>query len=418
MDVARARSATSTLGLLALATAVGSTGLAAGGTAGALIAIDLTDSTALAGIPLGLLVLGSAAGAVLISRRSQRAGRVAGLMRGYVLGAVGAAVVIVGTALDSFGLVLVGSLGLGAANAAVFLSRYAAAEAGGAGGRGRALGVVLGAAAVGAVASPNLLGPSGQLASWLGLPRLAGLHLLAVSSFLVAGALLSALPVRARTARAAVLREGTRTEIRDTIRGGHVRLALVVLAATNLVMVATMAVAPAHLAAHGYSLGSIGVVVSVHVLGMFAPSPLSGWLADRAGGGAVAAVGAVILVGAGFGGAIAGAHEGLGFTAVLVLLGIGWNAGVVGGSTMLVASVPQGAPNAEGIGEVAMGLAAGAGAPIAGVMIAIGGFPTLSVACAAVSVLILAVLCIAPRSPVSRQLAHDDGDVVVARERG
>jgi MFS family permease len=396
-----------TLALLAVATAVGSTGLSAGGTAGTLIAVDLTGSAALAGVPLGLLVVGSAAGAVLISRRSQQAGRVAGLRWGYALGALGAAIVVVGTAVESFGLVLAGSLALGVANAAVFLSRYAAAEVGGGAVRGRALGLVLGSAAVGAVASPNLLGPSGHLASWLGLPRLAGLHLVAVPSFLIAGALLAALPSRSAVGQADRPRSPTGTWIRDAIKGTRVRLALVVLAATNLVMVATMAVAPAHLEAHGYSLGGIGLVVSVHVLGMFAPSPLTGWLADRAGGGVVAGVGAVLLVGAGFGGAIAGAHDGPAFTAVLVLLGIGWNAGVVGGSTMLVASVPPAVrQNAEGIGEVAMGLAAGAGAPIAGLMVAAGGLPTLSVASAAVGVLVFTVLSIVPtRSAASRPLA-------------
>lgn len=407
MDLVRARSSRVTLVLLVVATAVGSTGLSAGGTAGTLIAVDLTGSAALAGVPLGLLVVGSAAGAVLISRRSQQAGRVAGLRWGYALGALGAAIVVVGTAVESFGLVLAGSLALGVANAAVFLSRYAAAEVGGGAVRGRALGLVLGSAAVGAVASPNLLGPSGHLASWLGLPRLAGLHLVAVPSFLIAGALLAALPSRSAVGQADRPRSPTGTWIRDAIKGTRVRLALVVLAATNLVMVATMAVAPAHLEAHGYSLGGIGLVVSVHVLGMFAPSPLTGWLADRAGGGVVAGVGAVLLVGAGFGGAIAGAHDGPAFTAVLVLLGIGWNAGVVGGSTMLVASVPPAVrQNAEGIGEVAMGLAAGAGAPIAGLMVAAGGLPTLSVASAAVSVLVFTVLSIVPtRSAASRPLA-------------
>lgn len=407
MDLVRARSSRVTLVILVVATAVGSTGLSAGGTAGTLIAVDLTGSAALAGVPLGLLVVGSAAGAVLISRRSQQAGRVAGLRWGYALGALGAAIVVVGTAVESIGLVLAGSLALGVANAAVFLSRYAAAEVGGGAVRGRALGLVLGSAAVGAVASPNLLGPSGHLASWLGLPRLAGLHLVAVPSFLIAGALLATLPSRSAVGQADRPRSPTGTWIRDAIKGTRVRLALVVLAATNLVMVATMAVAPAHLEAHGYSLGGIGLVVSVHVLGMFAPSPLTGWLADRAGGGVVAGVGAVLLVGAGFGGAIAGAHDGPAFTAVLVLLGIGWNAGVVGGSTMLVASVPPAVrQNAEGIGEVAMGLAAGAGAPIAGLMVAAGGLPTLSVASAAVSVLVFTVLSIVPtRSAASRPLA-------------
>src|SRR5215475_7972940 len=407
MHFVRAHSSRVTLVLLAVATAVGSTGLSAGGTAGTLIAVDLTGSAALAGVPLGLLVVGYVAGAVVISRRSQQAGCVAGLRWGYALGAVGAAIVVVGAAVENFGLVLAGSLALGVANAAVFLSRYAAADVGGGAVRGRALGLVLGSAAVGAVVSPNLLGPSGHLASWLGLPRLAGLYLVAALSFLTAAALLAALPGGSAGAEADRPRVPIGTWIRDAIKGSRVRLALVVLAATNLVMVATMAVAPAHLEAHGYGLGSIGLVVSVHVLGMFAPSPLAGWLADRAGGGLVAGIGAVLLVGAGFGGAIAGAHDGPAFVAVLVLLGIGWNAGVVGGSTMLVASVPPAVrPNAEGIGEVAMGLAAGAGAPIAGVMVAVGGFATLSVASAAIGVLVFAVLSIAPtRSAASEQLA-------------
>jgi hypothetical protein len=55
-----------TLAFLGLATAVGATGLAAGGTAGALLGADLAGSDAAAGVPLGLLVVGSAATAVLI----------------------------------------------------------------------------------------------------------------------------------------------------------------------------------------------------------------------------------------------------------------------------------------------------------------------------------------------------------------
>ena len=63
---------------------------------------------------------------------------------------------------------------------------------------------------------------------------------------------------------------------------------------------------------------------------------------------------------------------------MLVLLGLGWNFGIVGGSTLLSAStIPGLRPHAEGIGEVAMGLAAGLGAPIAGVLVATGGFTSL-----------------------------------------
>lgn len=187
----------STLLLLAAATAVGAMGLAAGGSAGALLAEDITGSTTWAGVPLGVLVLGSAAGALLISRHARHAGRGAGLVLGYGIGAAGAVMVVAAAAIDDLALLLAGSAALGTANAAIFLTRYAGADLGGDSGRGRALGVVFFATALGAVASPNLLGPSGDLAEGLGLARLSGLYLVAFVAFGAAGTLLAALPRRA-----------------------------------------------------------------------------------------------------------------------------------------------------------------------------------------------------------------------------
>jgi MFS family permease len=382
----------SSLALLATATPIGALGLAAGGSAGALLAKEMTASSAAAGLPLGALVVGSAAGAILIAGRTSRVDRAAGLRLGYGIGTVGAAIVIVSAIVESFGLLLAGSAALGAANAAIFLTRYAAAELGGEAGRGRALGVVFFATALGAVASPNLLGPSGDLAGALGLPRLTGLYLVAIAAFLAAALMLGALPRRSHTAGAGQ-RIG-RPELRSGLAGA--RVALIVLAASNLVMVAVMAIAPVHLVEHGHSLDFVGVVISIHVLCMFAPSPLTGWLADRAGSATVAAVGAALLVAAGLAGALLDMSDAGTMTAMLALLGLGWNAGVVGGSTMLAASVPALLrPHAEGIGEIAMGLAAGAGAPVAGLIVAFGDFTALSVAGAVGGVLMFAAL----RSP-------------------
>jgi MFS family permease len=378
-----------TLGLLAAATAVGALGLAAGGSAGALLAEDMTGSTAWAGLPLGVLVAGSATGALLIARQTSRAGRAAGLIFGYGVGVAGAVIVIAAAEIGDFALLLAGSAALGAANAAIFLSRYAAADLGGETRRGRALGVVLFAAALGAVVSPNLLGPSGDVAEALGLDRLAGLYLVAVAAFALAGLLLAALPRRALPVTAD--RSVTRRELRAGLRS--VRLALIVLGASNFVMVVVMAIAPVHLAQHGHGLDFVGVVVSIHVFCMFAPSPLTGWLADRAGGTTVAALGAVLLVAAGIIGALLDMSHGWEMTAMLALLGLGWNAGVVGGSTMLAVSAPPALrPQTEGIGEVAMGLAAGAGAPVAGLIVAFGDFTALSIAGAVGGVLMLAAL--------------------------
>jgi MFS family permease len=154
-----------------------------------------------------------------------------------------------------------------------------------------------------------------------------------------------------------------------------------------------------HMAAHGHSLDFVGVVIGIHVLCMFAPSPLTGWLADRAGSLMVSALGAVLLLAAGLGGALLDMSDGSTMTAVLAVLGLGWNAGVVGGSTMLAAAVPPALrPQTEGIGEVAMGLAAGAGAPIAGLIVAFGDFTTLSIAAAVGGALLFAALRLGARA--------------------
>jgi len=172
--------------MLATATAIGSLGLAAGGTAAALLAVEMTSSEAAAGLPLGALAAGQAAASLLVARVTGRAGRGAGLVLGYGTGVLGALVVVAAALGGSFPVMLAGSLLLGGANAAIFLSRYAAADLAVADARGRALGTVLFATALGTVAGPALLVPTGRLAQALGLPRLAGLYLVSVAAFAAA----------------------------------------------------------------------------------------------------------------------------------------------------------------------------------------------------------------------------------------
>lgn len=382
--------------LLAAATAIGSTGLAAGGTAGALLAADITGSNAAAGLPLGLLVIGSAAGALLLAAAAARGRRGPGLVLGYCVGACGAGIVIAAAVQRSMQLVLAGSLALGTANSAIFLTRYAAAAtAADPSRRGRALGAVFFATAVGAVLSSALLGPSGSLAEAVGLPRLAGLYLVSVIAFGCSGMLL-ALSSRRQTARwgrgwlelnrGRTEQSPARAELLAGLRDGRARLALLGLAATNFVMVAIMTIAPIHLMSRGTQLAAVGVVVAVHVAGMFAPSPVSGYLADRIGAPVVLLAGLSLLSGAGLVGA-AGSDSMSAMVVQLVLLGVGWNLGVVGASTLLGTVVPSALhPHMEGVGEVLMGCAAAIAAPVAGVLAALGSYRALSLAGAAVSV--------------------------------
>ena len=375
------------LALLVVVTAVGASGLAAGGSAGGLLAADDTGTDAAAGLPLGLLVLGSGGAAIAIARLTPRVGRGPSLALGYLVGTVGAGVVILAAATSSFAGLLFGSGLLGGANAAVFLSRYAAVALVPAA-RGRALGAVFAGTAAGAVTSASLLGPSGGLAGTIGLPTDSGLYLIALCVFVVAAlALLLTRRSGFRTSGHDAGSDLRRRRDSDTVdwrelRAGlltiQARIAVTTLAVANFVMVGVMAVAPIHLAMSGMTLRIVGVVVAVHVAGMFAPAPISGWLADRIGGESVAAIGAVMLVAAG----LAGAHFASGPTgaiaSVLLFLGLGWNFSVVGGSVLLADAVGPGLrPHIEGIGEVAMSFAAAVGAPLAGLIMNLSGFAGL-----------------------------------------
>jgi predicted MFS family arabinose efflux permease len=298
----------------------------------------------------------------------------------------------------SWPLLLAGCLLLGGGNAAVMLARYAAADL--SSHRGRSISTVVTAASVGAVAGPNLLGPAGPLAEAVGLPAPTGLFLLAVPAFLGAALVLAALlrPDPLQVARAAALS----AEERATTRGRgelavllgdrHIRLALLALAIANLAMVGVMAVAPVHLQHHGAGMGTIGLVISAHIAAMYLPSPVTGWLADRFGAHVVAGLGALLLLAAG---AAAGPGSGhLGIMGALLLLGVGWNAGLIGGSALLrdAPVSPSLRTRAEGLGELGMGAAAAAGGSGAGLLLAAGGFGLLGVAAAAPCLLLLSVL--------------------------
>jgi MFS family permease len=396
----------SALRALLAAQGVGALGLAAGGTAGALIAEDILGSTALAALPLGLLVLGAAVSAPLLTALMRRRGRTAGLAVGYVLATAGAGLVVLAAALTDPVALLVGSVLLGTGNNAVMLGRYVAADLVPAGHGARAMSAALTAVTVGAVAGPALLGPAGTAARSLGLPAAAGLYLLAALAFPAAAALTLRLQLRLRGDVPGGLphpggpgkpsgpgdrpvADGSAAGHRNTGRRltGGAALALTVLGISNLTMVTAMGVVPTHLHAHHWSLDTIGLLVAGHVVLMFGPSALSGWLCDHAGprrtallGGLVQLLALPLIAPAGTSGSLAAVPG-------LLLLGLGWNLQLVGGSALVIRTAgPAHRHRAEGLGESAMGAGAVAGTlGVAGPLIAVGGLPLLCLALGALT---------------------------------
>lgn len=381
-----------TLVVLCAANAIGGLGLAAGGTSGVLLAVEMTGTHAAAGLPVLLHLTGSALGALLLSRQAAIGRRERGLALGFALGALGAVLVVCAAGAGSLPGMLAGSTVLGCANSSVFLARYAAAAATGEKDRGRALGAVLFATAVGAVCSPLLLGPSGTAAEVLGLPALTGLYLVAAAVFSVSALLLAACP-QPRTGGAPVPAGGRRsggswTEALRGPRGAAARAALSALAGANFVMVGVMTLVPLTLTEHGHGHELVGTFVAGHVLAMFGPSPITGRAADRWGAGAVVQVGGALLLASALGGALPGGADPARVLVQLTLAGLGWNCAVVGGSALLVRAVPdEWRPPAEGLGEVAMGAGAATAALLVGVLPVPAAFLLLAVCSAAAPLL-------------------------------
>lgn len=386
---------------LAGATALASIGLAAGGTAGALLATELAGTPSVAGLPVALHLGGSAVGALLVSHQAGLGHRGRGLALGLLLGAVGALTVVFAARQGSLPVMLVGSTLLGTANSSIFLVRYAAAQAVGEGSRGRAVGAVFLATAFGAVVSPLLLGPSGSVAGAMDLPALSGLYLVALVTFGSSALLLAAgstprTPLLGRAAR--ILTSGARhtrgaAGLLSALREPATMVALSALAGTNFVMVGIMTIAPVHLDQHGAGHGTVGLLVALHVVGMFAPAPLTGRVADRHGPVPVVLVGAVVSLTACVLGALSDGHATALTTTYLVLAGLGWNCGVVGASTLLTGAVPDGLrPHAEGIGEATMGTAAVVVAPLVAALPGAWGYHLLALCAAALTALALVQL--------------------------
>ena len=270
--------------------ALGSTGHIAAVTVGTIVAHELIGTQALAGAPGATVVLGAALGAVLLSALMARRGRRMGLVSGYSIGVVGAFVATAAVLTRSFPLLLLGTMLIGFGNAANNLSRYTAADMVKTDRRASAIGTVVWASTVGSVIGPTLVPIAGEIALQAGLPPLAGPYLVPVV-FVGLAAILSFIFLRPDpyeladedAVALAVPGDTTTQRVWSIMRRPGVFAAIIALVVSQTVMVLIMTMTPLHMTEHGHSLAEVGIVLSAHTLGMFALSPLSGWLTERFG---------------------------------------------------------------------------------------------------------------------------------------
>lgn len=405
-DAERARVQERTLRVVVLSQVLGGAGLAAGISVGALLAQDMLGSDSRAGLPIALFTLGAALAALLVGRLTQRLGRRIGLAAGFATGSIGALGVVAAAVTGSLPLLFLALFAYGAGSATNLQARYAGTDLAPAERRGTAISIAMVSTTFGAVAGPNLVEPLGRLATSLGIPALAGPFLLAAVAYLAAGSMVFALMrpdpflLARRLEAAAPATTDTASGVAPSLdRGVYVGATVMVL--TQIAMIAIMTMTPVHMAAHHHGLGDVGLVISLHIAAMFLPSLVTGMLVDRFGRLPMAAASGVTLLAAGLVGATSPGGSVAMMVLALMLLGLGWNFGLIAGTALVVdATVPANRARTQGTLDVLVALAGAGGGALSGVVMSATSYAGLSLAGGLLAVLLIPVLLWArPRQP-------------------
>lgn len=382
---------------LAGAQILGGVGVAAGAAVGALLAADLA-SDAFSGLSAASSVIGSAFIAIPVTRLMTTTGRRQGLVLAYLIGILGALIIIIGAKMGQIAIALPGMFLMGGGMTATLQSRYAATDLAQPKHRGRDLSIVVWATTIGSVVGPNLAEFMGNIAEDLSLPRLSGPYLMTIVVFIAAMLLVQFMlrpdPLNVSNEVLGIDRMASKEKpmpLRDalslTLSSPAATVGLASMALGQAVMVAVMSMTPVHLHHADASLGIIGAIISGHIAGMYIASPPVGIAADRLGRRPVIMTGIMILFASFVLAGTATGHQHTQLMIGLFLLGLGWSCTMIAGSTLLTESLPvETRPRAQGAADLAMGICGAAAGLISGVIVGLGSYALLNIISAAIVV--------------------------------
>ena len=364
-----------TLSTTQVLTGIGTSGTVA---AGSLLVASISHSETLAGLAQTTTVLGAAVMALPLAKLTQRGGRRLSLMSGYSIGVLGAILAILGGTHRVLFLMLSGAFFVGAASASAYQARFAAIDLATDENRSKNLSFVVWGSTVGAVTGPNLMQPAGDFAHFLHLPRLVGPYFIAGTTLALATIVifffLKPDPYLTANVSADGITQRKHEKTRDALK--HIReipralFAITSVGLGHLAMVSIMVMTPVHMSHVDVTLSVIGLVISVHVLGMYAFSPLVGALSDKLGRIRVIQIGVVILISAAIIAGLSPAMNPVSLGIGLFLLGLGWSCTLIAGSTLLSESVSvEMKPSSQGASDLVMNLMGAVGGAASGVII-------------------------------------------------
>lgn len=353
---------------------------------GALLAADLSGSEAWSGSAATFSTLGAAFAAIPLARLAYKHGRRVALATGAGIAITGAILVITAAGIRFFPLLLLALALMGAGSAVGLQARFAAVDLPDQGKSGRDLSLVVWATTVGAVIGPNLFGPGEVLGNALGLPPMTGPFMITITAQLLASTVFffGLKPDPLKVAQSLTPESGVKPKVSlktafDTLREyPRAAYAVVAIALGHMVMVSVMSMTPVHMKHDGATLAVVGFVISLHIAGMYAFSPVFGWLTDTVGQIQTIVIGQAIYIASLFVSATAG-HNHDQTTLGLFLLGLGWSATTVGGSALLTATLPrQQKTNVQGLSDSSMQFSGAFGGGVAGSILATVTFAGLN----------------------------------------
>lgn len=396
-------------------------GIASGYAVGGLLAEQITGHTEMAGFAQMAVILGAGLISYPLATLAGARGRRFALSLGFGIGAAGTVVVLFGVIIAWLPLFLLGMLMCGSATAAGLQARYAAVDLADPPRAARAMSLVVWATTVGSVLGPNFTAPGAELGAQLGLNPLAGPYVISMVCFALAvvctallpGRLAQQLPEPAASATVpeqavettASGPEATAPEAGETGQNPHPAdrsrlgliaalrfvaarpiplFAIITIVAGQMMMTNVMVMTPLHMDHHGFHLGEVGLVISIHIAGMYGLSPVFGWMADRYGPFTVIITGIISFVITIILGVLDALREVSSMpllTTALFLLGVSWSMTLIGGSALLSASVPARAKlTLQGASDSAMNLGGALMAATAGTVLGLGGFLWINLA--------------------------------------
>ena len=361
---------------------------------------SLSGSTMLAGLPLAAGALGQALGTNVFGRLSARYGRRFIMVTGPPTSACGAALELLGVTAGRYWLLVGGAILMGGGVGAIHLARYAAAELAEVSERGKAMGVLVWSATIGSVVGANLVDWVGGLTQdRLGTPY-GGAFLLATVAFFLSWMIfwVGLRPDPSRVAVTSGIRPGQGGTVGAALRLPAVQISVLALLSAQGAMVLVMTATPLRVEDGGYGLDAVGMVLSVHAVGMFAFAPLVGRLADRLGRLPMLGMGMSLTVVALL---LSGTARDDGLFALamgLFVLGLGWSCSFIAASSMLFASAPPDVRQVvEGWADSAVWTMVMVGSVGSGVLMGTVGFSWLSLTAALPMLLILVLALTVPR---------------------